>query len=334
LGRRGKEEASEEGAFLLPSDDEEVYEVAETTPIRGEEVDGGSSYSSDVPPAQMAVSDLNVLLVGESGLGKSTFVNTLFNKDVIPRLPSGASAKTLCITPYSEIRQSTNHQLRVTVYDTPGYGDDPNLLKNWFHIVDFIDEQNREYARRKRYKESFVDPRIDLCFYFCPPHRFKDTDRAFVALLARRTLVVPLLAKADAMTQAETTAHRAAVREQLERMHSFSMEEVANVFTVMGLGGGGHFPPAIIGYELRAEGTEMRRDYDGMRIRRYPWGDAEVDNPKHCDVTRIRESLLRSADFHRVKEQTSRRWTDFMNHDTVWNRMLGNLDRMCYFLCG
>ena len=301
------------------------YSLEEVT-IDDSDVGGSMSSRWDeevhVPPANLQKSFLNVLLVGESGLGKSTFVNTLFNKDIIPRSSNGNTLKTLKITPYEDIRTSATHQLKITVFDTPGYGDDPYMHRSWYSIIEFIEQRHREYAYEKIYYENAEDKRIDICFYFCPPHRFKDCDTLFLSLLLGSVFVVPVLAKADAMTQAETEAYRETVREKLSNCVGMDMEEVSRVFTAMNLGAAGHFPPTIIGCEMVSSGLELRRDYDNMRIRRYLWGEAEIDNPKHCDMSRLRAAILQSHDFHRIKAVTSRRWADFMNQDTKGNRIL------------
>lgn len=44
-------------------------------------------------------------------------------------------------------------------------------------------------------------------------------------------------------------------------------------------------PFAIIGSETETE--------DGARARVYPWGTAEVDNPKHSDFSKLRSALLK-----------------------------------------
>ena len=44
-------------------------------------------------------------------------------------------------------------------------------------------------------------------------------------------------------------------------------------------------PFAIIGSEIETE--------NGVRARVYPWGTAEVDNPKHSDFSKLRSALLK-----------------------------------------
>ena len=49
-------------------------------------------------------------------------------------------------------------------------------------------------------------------------------------------------------------------------------------------------PFSIIGSE-----EEIEIDGQPVRARIYPWGIAEVDNPKHCDFSRLRGALLKYA---------------------------------------
>ena len=49
-------------------------------------------------------------------------------------------------------------------------------------------------------------------------------------------------------------------------------------------------PFAIIGSE-----TETEAGGQPVRARVYPWGTAEVDNPKHSDFSKLRSALLKCA---------------------------------------
>lgn len=52
-------------------------------------------------------------------------------------------------------------------------------------------------------------------------------------------------------------------------------------------------PFSIIGSE-----EEIEIDGQPVRARIYPWGVAEVDNPKHCDFSRLRGALLKCVLWH------------------------------------
>ena len=66
--------------------------------------------------------------IGESGLGKSTLVNTLFNASLYaPRGASGPTSvevpQTVNISAISADIEENGVRLRLNVVDTPGFGD-------------------------------------------------------------------------------------------------------------------------------------------------------------------------------------------------------------------
>ena len=63
-----------------------------------------------------------IMLCGQSGLGKSTFINTLVESQLIPVNPSKADSldKTLTITPYSCEIEEDRVKMNLTIVDTPG----------------------------------------------------------------------------------------------------------------------------------------------------------------------------------------------------------------------
>lgn len=79
----------------------------------------------------------NLMLVGSSGLGKSTFVNTLFASKILPRnngLKLDELKKTVELTTRShgliivgfvnfKVIEENGVQLKLSVTDTPGFGD-------------------------------------------------------------------------------------------------------------------------------------------------------------------------------------------------------------------
>lgn len=68
------------------------------------------------------------MVVGESGLGKSTLVNTLFATELVtPKNPRARFAKQLDKTTEVEILKAELEEkgfgVKLTVIDTPGFGD-------------------------------------------------------------------------------------------------------------------------------------------------------------------------------------------------------------------
>ncbi|PNJ10469.1 SEPT2 isoform 6, partial [Pongo abelii] len=75
------------------------------------------------------------MVVGESGLGKSTLINSLFLTDLYPeRVIPGAAEKierTVQIEASTVEIEERGVKLRLTVVDTPGYGDAINC-RDWY----------------------------------------------------------------------------------------------------------------------------------------------------------------------------------------------------------
>lgn len=80
-----------------------------------------------------------MMVVGESGLGKSTLVNTLFNANMYPQKEqqelSAETPKTVNIQAVSATLTEASVNLTLTVIDTPGYGDYMNNDQCWVPIV-------------------------------------------------------------------------------------------------------------------------------------------------------------------------------------------------------
>lgn len=78
--------------------------------------------------------------VGESGLGKSTLVNTLFNASLYaPRNGSGPTSvevpQTVNISAISADIEENGVRLRLNVVDTPGFGDFVNNEDRYIYLI-------------------------------------------------------------------------------------------------------------------------------------------------------------------------------------------------------
>lgn len=62
-------------------------------------------------------------MLGESGLGKTTFMNTLFNTDLTSEITSEEPGKTVQISPVIFELVEKDTTLELCVIDTPGFGD-------------------------------------------------------------------------------------------------------------------------------------------------------------------------------------------------------------------
>lgn len=150
--------------------------------------------------------------VGESGLGKSTLVNTLFNTSLYPpKERKGPSLeiipKTVSIQSISADIEENGVRLRLTVVDTPGFGDFVNNDDSWRPIVENIEQRFDAYleAENKVNRMNIIDNRVHACVYFIQPtgHSLKPLDIEVMRRLHTKVNLIPVIAKADTMTDEE-----------------------------------------------------------------------------------------------------------------------------------
>ncbi|MGH0145760.1 UNVERIFIED_CONTAM: hypothetical protein FKN15_034720 [Acipenser sinensis] len=147
----------------------------------------------------------------ESGLGKSTLINSLFLTDLYPeRYIPGAAEKierTVQIEASTVEIEERGVKLRLTVVDTPGYGDAINSQDCFKTIIQYIDNQFERYLHDESglNRRHIVDNRVHCCFYFISPfgHGLKPLDVEFMKAIHSKVNIVPVIAKADTLTLKE-----------------------------------------------------------------------------------------------------------------------------------
>jgi small GTP-binding protein len=79
--------------------------------------------------------EFTLLVVGDSGLGKSTLVNSLFMTDLYgdEKNANTQIGKTVSITSRTAELEEKGVRLKLTVVDTPGFGEAINNQK-WYFI--------------------------------------------------------------------------------------------------------------------------------------------------------------------------------------------------------
>ncbi|QDS70598.1 hypothetical protein FKW77_000282 [Venturia effusa] len=258
--------------------------------------------------------NFNVMVVGESGLGKSTLINTLFNTSLYP--PKERKAPSLDIIPKTVSIQSISAdieengvRLRLTVVDTPGFGDFVNNDASWGPIVENIEARFDSYldAENKVNRMNIVDNRIHACVYFIQPtgHSLKPLDVEVMRRLHTKVNLIPVIAKADTLTDDEITAFKQRILADIQyhniqifegpRYELDDEETIAENAEIMS-----KVPFAVVGANAEVTTADGRK----VRGRRYPWGVIEVDNEEHCDFVKLRQMLIRTH-MEELKEHTN-----------------------------
>lgn len=258
--------------------------------------------------------NFNVMVVGESGLGKSTLVNTLFNTSLYPpKEQKGPSLdiipKTVAIQSISTELEENGVRLRLTVVDTPGFGDFVNNDESWRPIVDNIEQRFDAYldAENKVNRMNIIDNRIHACVYFIQPtgHSLKPLDIEVMRRLHTKVNLIPVIAKSDTLTDEEIAAFKTRILGDINhhKIHIFEGpsydldddETIAENNEIMS-----KVPFAVVGANTEVATEDGRK----VRGRRYPWGVIEVDNEEHCDFVKLRQMLIRTH-MEELKEHTS-----------------------------
>ncbi|KAJ5417481.1 uncharacterized protein N7487_001031 [Penicillium crustosum] len=223
------------------------------------------------------------------------------NADIIP--------KTVSIQSTSADIEENGVRLRLSVIDTPGFGDFVNNDDSWRPIVENIEQRYDTYleAENKVNRSNIVDNRIHACVYFIQPtgHSLKPLDIEVMRRLHTKVNLIPVIAKADTLTDEEVALFKQRILADIEQ-HSLQIfegpryelddeETIAENQEIMS-----KVPFAVVGANSEVTTADGRR----VRGRSYPWGIIEVDNEEHCDFVKLRQMLIRTH-MEELKEHTN-----------------------------
>uniref|UniRef100_A0A8C4GKX8 Septin-type G domain-containing protein n=1 Tax=Dicentrarchus labrax TaxID=13489 RepID=A0A8C4GKX8_DICLA len=247
--------------------------------------------------------DFTLMVAGESGLGKSTLVNSLFLTDLYKdrKLLNAEEriTQTVEITKHTVDIEEKGVKLKLTIVDTPGFGDAVNNTECWKSVADYIDQQFEQYFRDESglNRKNIQDNRVHCCLYFISPfgHGLRPLDVEFMKALHEKVNIVPILAKADTLTPSEVKKKKIKIREEIEQYgikiyqfpdcdsdedEDFKQQDTELKESI---------PFAVIGSNTVVEAKGKR-----VRGRLYPWGIVEVENSAHCDFVKLRNMLVRT----------------------------------------
>jgi len=256
--------------------------------------------------------NFNIMVVGEAGSGKTTFLKTLVKaeeaKAPLIDLEADLSKRTVSIQESGNfLLESIAGDVKFYLYDTPGYGDFVNNEESISQIYSDLQERHENWLSVDAHKITNeerlrLDTRIHCCFYFIAPHRFKALDREFIYRISEIVPIVPVISKADIMTMEERAAYLAEVRQALveiadkremhvdDLIYDFQETDQVNEDTISDAGNStvvkGKLPRAINIFAIIC---------DVKYEREYPWGTADVRNDEHSDFLRLQKLVFEAG---------------------------------------
>ncbi|XP_010152563.1 PREDICTED: septin-10-like [Eurypyga helias] len=247
----------------------------------------------------------NILCIGETGSGKSTLINSLFNTNFDDSVSTHFLPSVRLRAQTYELQES-NVLLKLTIVNTVGFGDQINKEDSYQPIVDYIDAQFEAYLQEelkiKRSLFSYHDTRVHVCLYFISPtgHSLKTLDLLTMKSLDSKVNIIPIIGKADSVSKTELQKFKDKIMSELVsngiQIYQFPTddESVSKINTIMN----GHLPFAVVGSMEKVKiGNKM------VRARQYPWGIVQVENENHCDFVKLREMLI-CTNMEDLREQT------------------------------
>nr|XP_003417686.1 septin-12 isoform X1 [Loxodonta africana] len=255
--------------------------------------------------------EFNIMVVGQSGLGKSTMVNTLFKSKVWKSTPpglGGPTPQTLKLQSVTHVIEEKGVKLKLTVTDTPGFGDQINNDKCWDPILGYINEQYERYLQEEiliTRRRHIPDTRVHCCVYFVPPtgHCLRPLDIEFLQRLCQAVNVVPVIARADSLTLEERETFRRRIQHNL-RTHCIDVypqkcfdEDVND--KILNSKIRDRIPFAVVG-------ADREHLVNGRCVlgRKTKWGIIEVENMTHCEFPLLTCLLPPSSHLQDLKDIT------------------------------
>ncbi|KAJ2725698.1 Septin spn4 [Coemansia sp. Benny D115] len=247
--------------------------------------------------------NFSLMVVGESGTGKTTFINTLLTTELIEPLEDAARRKkqlekTVDINIHKAELEEKMFSVKLNVVDTPGFGDYVDNNDCWLPVVDFIENQYEQYLRQEQQpvRKGIVDMRVHACLYFIRPngHTLKPLDVRAMKAIGARVNLIPVIAKADTLSPAALRQFKKRVMDVIDaqsiRIYQPPVDSEDESIVERNKDIISAVPFAIIG------SVQEVRTPDGRTVkgRQYPWGVAEVENDQHCDFKKLRSLLIRT----------------------------------------
>jgi GTP-binding protein EngB required for normal cell division len=156
-------------------------------------------FGQRFPQALSQINRCNVLVIGNTGIGKSTLISALFQVTISNSVTAKISEK-----PYTKVG------LPIAVYDAPGLETDKNKRENQKQVIaDFINEKNQNetinktinnFIKGKKQKETKEpEDQIHAVWYCVDSHTVRQSqiEQQWIASIAKDLPVIAVITRAS-----------------------------------------------------------------------------------------------------------------------------------------
>lgn len=169
---------------------------------------------NQIEAIQMAKThEFNIMLIGLSGVGKSSLVRSLFCGKIKPKEVDGGPK----LNEYCQIIEDNGVMLRVTCTETSNFTThDPNTYRDYLKSKlekYFVDEQRLTAA-------DIHDNRIHSCLYLIPPHgkmRLMDEDIECMKAIHEWANLIPIITKSESYDSMQRAKFKENISAQLKK---------------------------------------------------------------------------------------------------------------------
>ena len=259
----------------------------------------------------------NVMVIGSTGVGKTTLIDSLFNSKFPDQSTNSHDTDQVQLNIQTHELQEKHIKLRLSVIETQGFCDQIDKTDSYKPIVKYINEQFENYLQEELKMNrstnlSLEDSRVHCCLYLLPPtgHGLKAIDLITMKQLDNKVNLIPIIAKSDIITKNELQKLKTKINNEILsngiRIYKFPTDdhEISDINSKMN----NVTPFAVVAsHDFVKIGTKL------VRGRQYPWGIVQVENENHSDFTKLREVLLR-VNMEDLRESTH------LNHYELYRR--------------